>query len=539
MLAVTTLVMGCTSTDKKEVNLVEQINQQVSQSATAYGGGVNLLEQIADDSSLMKMTIKSPEKDGEGWSILIPTEESRLIYVSNSEGDDSSAGYYTTAEIMEPTNPTGITAFKTVEAAMAQVREGYPDWILFKKGDEWDMAKPIRAVSGQSREAPFVITAYGESGKRPLMKVQKVGIVLNRSKSFVAVIGLELYAEIRDPNSSNFIGWDNVNKALCFVSLTNADDDVDSILLEDNVFNYCTNNIQINGRRENHNIIIRRNQILNAYSTGSHSQGVFIAKASVLLEENLLDHNGWYGKEVSQGKATLYNHNVYLTDVKNSFFINNIISRSSSLGLKFKTKLLNGYNEEKIHDIWIENNLVIGGEVGFSIGGNKDYGDGFRFKNITILENVFLNIGFEQPTNRTLAWSIFADDWNGGTIAKNYMIYNDNPELRNVRAIIVKGQIKNVDIYSNVFFELNQGRKPFITLSNDELKDNMHVFNNLTGLEGYQLDRKDISTYMEERGELGELEVFINAAKQQSKSNWNLDYTADKVNDYLKAQFSL
>jgi len=33
------------------------------------------------------------------------------------------------------------------------------------------------------------------------------------------------------------------------------------------------------------------------------------------------------------------------------------------------------------------------------------------------------------------------------------------------------------------------------------------------------------------------LEVFINAAKQQSKSSWNPDYTADKVNDYLKVQF--
>jgi len=537
LLAVVTLVIGCTSTNKKEINLVNQINQQVSKSATAYGGAVNLLEQIQDESPLVKLTIKGPEKDSEGWSILIPTEESRLIYVSNSEGDDSSAGYYTIAEIMEPTNPTGITAFKTVEAAMKQVREGYPDWILLKKGDEWDLATPIYAVSGQSQQAPFVITAYGESGKRPLIKLQKTGILLRDSKSFVAVIGLELYAETRDPNANNFSGWNNVAKAFGFLSLTNSVDDVDSILLEDNVFNYCSNNIQLNGQRESNNIIIRRNQILNAYSTVSHSQGVFASQVSMLVEENLFDHNGWYSKEDGKGKATIFNHNLYLTDVKNSFFINNIISRASSLGIKFKARLRNGYNEEKIHDIWIENNLLIGGEVGLSIGGNKDYGDGYRFKNITVLDNVFLNIGFEQPTNRTLAWSIDANDWNGGAIAKNYILYNDVPEVRNVRAIMVTGQSKNIDIYSNVFFELNQGNKPFISMLNNEVKESIRVFNNLSGLEGYQPSRKDISTYMEERGEIGELEVFINAAKQQSKSSWNPDYTADKVNDYLKVQF--
>jgi len=537
LLAVVTLVIGCTSTNKKEINLVSQINEQVSKSATAYGGAINLLEQIPDNSPLMELTIKGPEKDSEGWSILMPTEESRLIYVSDSEGDDSSAGYYTTAEIMEPTKPTGITAFKTVKAAMTQVREGYPDWVLLKKGDEWDMATPIYAVSGQSQQAPFVITTYGESDERPLIKVQKVGVLSSGSKSFIAVIGLEFYAETRDPNAENFSGWGNVGKAFGFLSLTNGVDDVDSILLEDNVFSYFTNNIQINGKRESRNIIIRRNQILNSYSTTSHSQGIFASQISMLVEENLFDHNGWYSKEDSKGKATIFNHNLYLTDVSNSFFINNIISRSSSLGIKFKTKLRNGYNEANIYDIWVENNLLIGGEVGLSIGGNKDYGDGYRFKNITVLDNVFLNIGFEQPTGRTLAWSIDANDWNGGTIAKNYILYNDNPDVGNVRAIMVKGQSKNIDIYSNVFFEINQGNKPFILILDNELKENIHAFNNLSGLEGYQVNRKDIHTYMEERGELGELEVFISAVKQQSKSNWNPDYTADKVNDYLKAQF--
>lgn len=39
-------------------------------------------------------------------------------------------------------------------------------------------------------------------------------------------------------------------------------------------------------------------------------------------------------------------------------------------------------------------------------------------------------------------------------------------------------------------------------------------------------------------GGASSVEDFINAAKNQTKSNWNLDYTAAKLNDYIRVGFN-
>ena len=108
--------------------------------------------------------------DSGGWSILTPSEDSRLIYVSSSAGDDETAEYYAPRDISDIQAPGLIKPFKTVHAALDQVRDDYPDWILLLRGDTWELVDRVALKSGRSVTERSVITAYGDSGGRPLLK---------------------------------------------------------------------------------------------------------------------------------------------------------------------------------------------------------------------------------------------------------------------------------------------------------------------------------------------------------------------------------
>ena len=105
--------------------------------------------------------------DTNGWSILTPQEDSRLIYVSSSVGDDANGEIYAPRDIADVQNPGLIKPFKTIASAIEHAREGYPDWILLQKGDEWEVPARIELRMGRSIQERSVITSYGTSTKRP------------------------------------------------------------------------------------------------------------------------------------------------------------------------------------------------------------------------------------------------------------------------------------------------------------------------------------------------------------------------------------
>ena len=46
--------------------------------------------------------------DESGWSIISPSEDSRLVYVSSSMGNDETAEYYAPRDISDVQDPSGI-----------------------------------------------------------------------------------------------------------------------------------------------------------------------------------------------------------------------------------------------------------------------------------------------------------------------------------------------------------------------------------------------------------------------------------------------
>jgi len=404
--------------------------------------------------------------DESGWSIITPADDSRLIYVSNSTGDDAIAEFYAPSDVNDVGIPGNIRPFKTIEMALSKAREGFPDWVLLRQGDTWVVDDVLKLKRGRSTSARAVISSYGSSGERPIIKsTASEAIRLWDGVNFVVIKGISLYASHRDPNSSEFVGWGSVPDIVGIRVYKNSEVSGMSILLEDLAINYFSYGMSIDGGGDIVDVVIRRNIITNSYSEIGHSQGIYAGKASVLLEENVFYHNGWYkqqegsGNEEAEGQATMFNHNTYFPKSQDTIFRKNIFIDASSIHNKWTAdaKSEDGFDSIQSKNIVIENNVYIGGEIGISAGGNTDYNTGFRWQNITISNNIMFSIGRDRPTNRTLGWYIDASDWDGGMICGNYLLHNNNSSVTNLKGIEVSGHSSDVLVQNNLIIGLING----------------------------------------------------------------------------------
>ncbi len=80
---------------------------------------------VTESPAAWEANFSQHAKDAQGWSILTPSADSRLIYVS-SAGNDSTAKFYLPSDSEignDPFNPTGtILPYATITAALAQTR---------------------------------------------------------------------------------------------------------------------------------------------------------------------------------------------------------------------------------------------------------------------------------------------------------------------------------------------------------------------------------------------------------------------------------
>ncbi len=393
--------------------------------------------------------VDSLPRDANGWTVFTPAADSRIIYVSSSEGDDDTGTYYDkdAAEIgADPFQPAGaIMPYATVSAAFAVARDGYPDWVLFKKGDVWYSG--CNAKNGRGLNEMFLVSSYG-SGARPLFKFGS-GSGLSKccsEQQYYAVVGVHLYAHTRNPDDPEYVGPAKGNGIRLFEGTLGLSY---SILIEDCVIDFVQSTLY-----RLQDFVFRRNIITNAYSVDSHSQGVYASHLDgAIFEENFFDHNGWLiqstggGTGAADGQATIFNHNTYFTDCSDVTFRENIFSRASSMGNKWRADETGGST-----GIVLVDNLYIDGELGIGIGGNTD--NPHRFVDVRIEGNVFTDMGRSQPTNRTLAWNLPMADWDGGTVTRNLIVNQKKDVVRNTFAIRLKGTMRNVAIEDNVVCNL-------------------------------------------------------------------------------------
>ncbi|MDP1635909.1 MAG: hypothetical protein Q8L69_14670, partial [Gallionellaceae bacterium] len=183
-----------------------------------------------------------PRQDANGWSILTPSADSRLIYVSVG-GNNASAKPYLSSDPeigSDPYNPRGaIRPYATLDAALEQMRKGYPDYVLLKRGDTWAASKTIYPKPGRSAKERSVLAYYGSDVARPVVKF--FGLDLSRS-SYTAVIGIRFVASQRDPASADFSGFDtNITGLNALGGYNNSV--VGGLLIEDCWFDWFSGNV--------------------------------------------------------------------------------------------------------------------------------------------------------------------------------------------------------------------------------------------------------------------------------------------------------
>ncbi|MCA9643714.1 MAG: right-handed parallel beta-helix repeat-containing protein [Polyangiaceae bacterium] len=508
----------------------------------------------------------------DGFTTYDVAVDSQLVYVSDSEGDDNNDG------------STPATAVKTLTKGASLVRDGENDFLLLKRGDTWRGENLGRFKSGKDAAHPLVIAGYGESTALPRIEVDRNFIDHNgKARSFVHLVGLEIVSYPKIPGDSAFDGASG--GGLRYVGGGSG------LLIEGCHFLYGELVFQSYDVEHYDGIEVRRNVIERNYhadTCGNNSayrpSGIYSSHVdNLLIEENLLDHNGWNEDQVSSACATIYNHDMYL-NADHLVIRGNIIARASSMGIKMRADDTGGAD-----DLVFENNLIVDGEIGIGIGGNSDLPD--RFSNVQIKDNVFTQIGLSQPTNRPFAWLLDVADNATATIEGNYFLHQ--PWHNNGYGISIgSGSASNITINDNLFYDLKGNGiilKPQSGWSNVAVTKNRiidptngsclikhegsfaavsYADNEYSSGSGQRFcvdgSDRDLAAWKSASGEstaaawsgsfsdpdrtLGSysgtvglpatIEGFLDAALKQSRLNWRTDLQAAAVNDYIRAGFN-
>lgn len=388
-----------------------------------------------------------PRAEESGYTTFDLDADSRVIYVSSSDGDDDDDGL------------TPETAVATPARGAALVRDGSPDFLLFKRGDTWrgmtlgDSRIARRFKSGRDAEHRLVVGSYGDSTERPRLELATDFFDDDgNARRYLAFVGLALISYPKIPGDPDFDGASG--GGLRIVSAESRD-----ILIEDNYLEYGEFVVQNATDLEvRHNVVWRSYHVgtcaynadgsrdLNGDSTFRPS-GIFAGGVDgLLIEGNVWDENGW-NPDVEEACATIYNHDLYLSGNDRLIVRDNLILRASSIGVKMAAN-----SSGASQDILIENNLFAEGEIGLSMGGNDD--SDHRFVDARVLDNVFTDIGRAPPTTRNLSWYIGLQDNDGTELRGNLLIQQVDGNSWGIH--LESGSMRDVAVTGNVLYGLSR-----------------------------------------------------------------------------------
>jgi len=506
---------------------------------------------------LLAMTVGA-----DGWTTFTPSVDSQIIYVSDSQGSDTNNGLSETAPL------------KTLLAAKNKLRNGKPDWILLKRGDIWNnQAFGTLNVSGRSMQEPIYFGAYG-TGDRPTIRTNGgdgISTIIGNSNplNFVAIQGLYFLDNAHNGTQQN-AGIRFQRKGQGYY-------------IEDVKIQNFKDGILFAGESANDsvtNATVRRSVIIDSWQKSSHghSNGLYAAGPTngLLIEENVFDHNGWKDG-VAGAEKTVFNHNMYINKgAQNVVIRNNISTRAALRGILTRgggivsgnLTARNAIGIETWGDATISNNVILeNGDIpnvpqGYGIQVLENNGDVVITDNVIAHDwsdftfNVFgirVWYGLNSATitnNITFDWRrpLFIDASNRPAlqVSNNQFQIDDN-----FHAVVAHQGTRQPDqFYSNNTYWSTRSPKPF-WLGTDFLGWNNQPagsgsFQNAVGDTGSVFQRKnyldpnrDLGSYNASIGGQNSFDAFILAARNLSRTNYNLNYTAAPVIAYIRAGFGL
>jgi hypothetical protein len=498
---------------------------------------------------------------GPGWSVFKASTDTRVVYVSASEGDDQNSGLSVELPV------------RSLGAAYERMRAGFPDWMLLKRGDTWVTPFPEWRKGGRQELEPMIVGSYG-LGARPRIQTASAGGFFSFASSaerLAHFVMMDLHFWSDRP------GGASPDAGITFLN---------------NWENVLVENCRIEGFRDNivvewlesrpRGIRVRRNLILDSHSTAWFSQGLFAGGVDgLLIEENVFDHNGWL-RGMPGAHATVFNHNMYLHGTCSNVTVRgNISARASATGasqrcagisednlfLQNPTGLYYGGENAKAMESGrgaIRNNVLMDGRdidsenqrgIGITIAGAEDvevYGNivshqrtgtgnvlaldlGASLKSIGVYRNII-----HDWTCTSTGLGMFIDLRQGLGVR-----VTDN-SISQVHGGFVGAWIPNRGVDHggvfgrNSYFTANPPPHEFYygMLYGDWLNSSAEV-HSLFAAPSFSSPERDIASYMMSLGRTPTIEAFLDAVRQQERSTWDPAFTAAAVCGYIRAGFGM
>ncbi|MBX3375584.1 MAG: right-handed parallel beta-helix repeat-containing protein [Phycisphaeraceae bacterium] len=496
--------------------------------------------------------------DNPGWTQLQPQPWSRVVYVSSRQGTDSNSG-------LSPLEPKA-----TLRAGYEMMRSGHPDWLVLKRGDEWNESFPTWVKGGSSETEMMVIGSYGE-GPRPVLNTGSgqgfLSVAEPDALAHLALMDLHFRAD-RASGTSLDSGVTFLNKW-------------SNVLIENCKIEGFRNNIVIESLNSRpSNIRVRRCVVVDAFTVFWNAQGIYTGSVDgCLIEECVFDHNGWR-RGVPGANATIFNHNMYLHGSCTGMVTRgNITARAGATGISQRCAGIS------------ENNLVLQNPTGIYLGEGQFVG-GSRH---AVRNNVVLDARDIDSTNAR-GFGI----WIGGV--RHVEVYGNvvahqRSGSDNVTAINLASDSRSVLMSRNIVYDWTIGstglgisaelqRCTGIRITDNVLVQprggfligyipnpgtemgrvfgrNRHATSNpaphqvywgtsyedweASGYEAYasygQVEfrdpERDIASYMTSLGLTPTLEAFLARAREQERTNWDPRFTADAVATYIRDGFGV
>ena len=459
----------------------------------------------------------------DGWTHYEPHADTVIFYVSASSGDDSNDGLNESSPVRTVSRGLALIQERSEHATVAQ-----PDWLLFKAGDTWHEGFQFRADTvkgGLSVEHPLLMSSYGE-GERPLFVWADSGPLWSYgwygsghpsgddAPAYWSIVGLSFYTATKDPASPDFMSgriYESSNPPGVYFQREGH-----HILFEDCSFQYTPLVVQSGWP---HHIAIRRSLFLDNYgyhdheesdSIYHHAQGLYMNEVDeILIEENLLDHNGWLSPDSDHPTTapTIYNHNVYLNSNTTHVVLHgNITARASADGFKAR-----GGGA-------VINNLALADGIPININGYGHEGVETTARYNVVMDS--LNLPLHGPPEAS------------GHLERDWGIY--------FGAI----DIALMDVVGNIVAHSPGGHRPVASaceaIPECVAGHIVYAWGEDPNTEGDFPDpERDLESYLSSIGETATLEAFLAEARKQSRANWRPELTAQAVNDYIREGFGV
>lgn len=529
-----------------------------------------------------------------GWTDLtaLIQPSSRIVYLSNS-GDDATARHYSHSDFVDPLNPDHVQAYSTLSEAYNQLRDGFPDVLLLKRGDVWDANWPNWRKSGKSKDKPIIVGAYGdESLPRP--KTGRFNIY--NTIDYCIFSSLELDADERSIN---------VEKAMSH------------ILFEDIMSPPGTGKTgviiqNIDGYGGIDYLAIRRCVVAGRFrpeGNDGYNQGIFIDDAiNLLLEENVFDKNGWSADGVDSSND-LRAHNTYITlgrtGNENHIFRYNISTRARSSGIQAGSGGLiygnlsvqdaigiqtaredvwwydgfggtvkhnvilhgrdvnsqdfrgfgirvNNINNMTIEDNIIAHNFESGQPYGIRVEANRRSGVMMYVRNLTIKDNIVHNwngrdnsldgeaislLSAPYDTSMTYHHGSDRNDFITGVTIKGNKLHLANPTLRMIQGHFAEDIIHSAN--NSFYLDRTPSQWFYIGDTRCDLSTYKTMVNDTTSSIQQTLPSGSygITDYLSSIGQTATLDSFYTHLRAQRKGNWDTRYTAVPIINFVRDSF--